>query len=280
MRLERVAFVASRADPAANLMAEELLSETGSEEFRIGSVRAWLSRPEGEVLYARSESDLGADGADLIVILSRHSGVPGSPVITTHVSGNFGQAPYGGEPETLSTACPPFMKAFLRVVADSALEIGFEPAQEPTHHGPTLETPLAFVEVGSKPEHWEMREAARLVVQSSLRALRDLKNSEEDGPTFGYTLAVGFGGPHINHYFTEIQIKSPELALGHILRRHDASAASEEAIAQAFRRSCGPTNTAIVDWKGLRGDERARILAVLEDLGVRVLRARKVAHSL
>ncbi len=280
MRLESVAFVASRADPAANLMAEELLSATGSEEFRVGSVRAWLSRPEDEVLYVRSEGELGADGADLIVILSRHSGVPGSPVITTHVSGNFGEAPFGGDPRTLSTACPPFMKAFLQSVADLAREIGFEPVQEPTHHGPTLETPLAFVEVGSRPEHWEIREAARLVVQASLEALRNLQTTESVGPTCGYSLAVGFGGPHINHYFTEIQIRSPELAIGHILRRYDVSTASEEAIVQAFSRNCGPTKTAIVDWKGLRGEERTRILEILKDLGVRVLRARKVAHSL
>lgn len=272
--------MASRVDPAANLMAEELLAEVGDEEFRVGRVRAWLSRPDGEVLNVRSEGELGADGADLIVILSRHSGVPGTPVVTTHVPGNFGPAPFGGEPETLSTACPPFMKEFLRAAASGAREIGFEPAQEPTHHGPTLGTPLAFVEVGSRPEHWEVREAARVVVRASLEALRRLGELGSEGESGGYTLAVGFGGPHINRYFTEIQMRSSHLAVGHILRRHDAAAATERTIALAFERNCGRTDTAIVDWKGLRGEERSRILEVLRDLGVTVLRARKVAHSL
>lgn len=276
MIVRKIAFVASRVDVAASLMAEELIRITGSEEFSIGNAKAWLSRPEGEVLYARSEEDLGADGADLIVILSRHSGVPGRPIITTHVSGNFGDAPFGGEPYTLSNACPPFMKLFLQEAEKRAPEVGFDIGFESTHHGPTLDTPLAFVEIGCGPEEWSNRSAARVVVESSLSALRRMLSAD----FAGFTHAVGFGGPHINSYFTKIQLKSPELAIGQALRRHDSEKASERAIRMAFERNFGPTEVAIVDWKGLRGKEKSRILGILEEMGVRVMRARNIAHSL
>ena len=276
MMIKRVAFVASEVDLAANLMAEELIKVVGSEEFSIGDAKAWISRPEQEVLYAESEGELGADGADLIVILSRHSGVPGRPIITTHVSGNFGDAPFGGDPHTLSVACPPFMKVFLQESERRAQEIGFDVGFEPTHHGPTLDTPLAFVEVGCSAEEWSNRNAAKVVVDSSLAALRRLISQG----FAGFTYAVGFGGPHINGYFTKIQLRSQEFAIGHVLRRHDSESASEEAVRLAFKRNFGTTEVAIVDWKGLRGKERSRILGVLEEMGVRVMRARNIAHSL
>ncbi|RLG47561.1 MAG: hypothetical protein DRO06_02640, partial [Thermoproteota archaeon] len=139
-------------------------------------------------------------------------------------------------------------------------------------HGPTLDVPLAFVEVGCTPREWRDAEAARIVVESSLAALSAMSEIEA-------IPAAGFGGPHINRHFTEVQLRT-RYAIGHILRKHDSEAAPAESVRQAFTRVLGgPARVAIVDWKGLRGAVRAALVGLFEEMGVEVLRVRRVLRG-
>ena len=51
--------------------------------------------------------------ADLLIFLSRHYSVNPVPVLTVHVTGNFGTAEVGGTPRTLAPAAPVMMQATL-----------------------------------------------------------------------------------------------------------------------------------------------------------------------
>jgi len=264
----RVSFLASELDPAGTLMAS-ILEELDPS---LPGIELSLTLVDREVLYLESPKEAGLSEVDLVVVLSRHSGTPGYPIITTHAPGNFSEAKFGGRPGVLGVSAPLFMKAFLIEAAARARGTGYEVHQEPTHHGPTLDVPLAFVEVGCSPREWGDREAARIVVESSLAALSAL-------PVMDAIPAAAFGGPHINRHFTEVQLRT-RYAIGHVLRKHDSDGAPADSVRQAFSRvSGGPARVAIVDWKGLRGAVRARLVEMFEEMGVEVLRVRRVLRG-
>ena len=259
-----ICFVASKLDPAAMNMASILRDLYGSDEFRVGPHKAFISLVEGSVLNAESLGDLGASGADLSVIMSRHSGTPGSPVITTHVPGNFGEAKFGGQPQDLSTSMPNFMKHFLMEASVGCEAVGYAVELEPTHHGPSMDTPIAFVEVGSEEWNWLDERACGLAVKSAVRAF---------SKDWRFTSALAFGGPHINPKFTRVETFTG-YAIGHAVRKFDADAADEEVIQLAVERSLERPQVAIFDWKGLKGAQKARLVSIVEGLGLKVLKAR------
>jgi len=85
--------------------------------------------------------------------VSRHSGETGE-LLTAHVTGNFGPAPYGGEPDTLARAAPGAEKRVVEALAAHAPE-GYDVGIECTHHGPTdTSVPSLFVELGSDEPQW------------------------------------------------------------------------------------------------------------------------------
>jgi D-aminoacyl-tRNA deacylase len=84
--------------------------------------------------------------------------------------------------------------------------------------------------------------------------------------------AVGFGGTHYSAKLTRICLDN-ELAIGHIISRHSFDAGiSKEILRQAFDRTVGGCETAVVDWKGLNGKQRQNLLSHLENWNVRVER--------
>lgn len=258
--MHRIALVVSDRDEASVNIGRHVEPILSEEEERIKLVRTSELH-----IYLKSHKDL-APWADAVVFLSRHSGSPGRPVITAHAPGNFADAAYGGEPGKLSVAFPYLMKLFLIEAERKSTGSGYEVAMEPTHHGPSFDVPTAFVEIGSSEREWVDERAGEIVAESLLNALKKLDQSE-------FEVAVGFGGPHINHHFTEIQLRS-SYAVGHILRNYDIDGASRSSIISAFERSVPRATAAILDWKSLRSDHKSKIVPILEEIGVDVLKTK------
>ncbi|MFW6316930.1 MAG: D-aminoacyl-tRNA deacylase, partial [Halorubrum sp.] len=184
---------------------------------------------------------------DFLVFVSRHAGETGK-LLTAHVTGNFGPAPYGGEPETLADAAPGAEKRVVEALAALA-PAGYDVGIECTHHGPTsVSVPSLFVELGSDEEQWADPEAAEAVARAVLD-LRgtgaDLADGEAadalDAPDEPPRHVVGFGGGHYAPRFTRI-VRDTAWAVGHVgadwaLGEMGAPGANRETIAQAFERS-------------------------------------------
>ena len=211
------------------------------------------------------EGDGNAAGPpDLVVFVSRHSGDTG-PLLTAHVTGNFGPAEYGGDPRTLALAAPGTEKRVVDALATHAPE-EYDVGIECTHHGPTgVSVPSLFVELGSDEPQWSDPAGARAVA----RAVLDLHGTgpdhrADDGRP---RHLVGFGGGHYAPRFTRI-VRGTDWAVGHIgadwaLGEMGVPDANREVVAAAFERSRAAH--AVIE-----GD-RPELAETVADLGYRVV---------
>ena len=205
-----------------------------------------------------------AESTDLLVFVSRHSGNTG-PLLTAHVTGNFGPAEYGGKPRTLARAAPGAEKRVVDALAAHAPE-GYDVGIECTHHGPTaVSVPSLFVELGSDEPQWSDPAGARAVA----RAVLDLRGTgpnhrADDGRPHH---VVGFGGGHYAPRFTRI-VRETEWAVGHIgadwaLDEMGPPTGNQAVITAAFERS--RAEHAVIE-----GD-RPDLADTVADLGYRVV---------
>lgn len=264
---KRVALAYSKRDPAGSGIARKVRDLAG-EEFTLSDKSCELLELDREILYLKEDS---FSGFDYLIVLSRHSGTPDHPIFTAHAPGNFGTAKYGGDHFKLSVAIPSLMKEYLIAASRRAGEIGYWVGFEPTHHGPTLDLPTAFLEIGCDERAWSDENGLRAASESVLDAIESWREGK-------FISAVAFGGPHINDHFTKVELLT-RFAIGHAARKLDAEWVDEEMVRQAVSRSSEPVSHAIVDSKGLRGEDRVRVEEALRKLGVNVLRVRRVLRD-
>ncbi len=266
MHVRNVCLVISSGDPASLNIGRRVL-EIAGRRFTCGRIEVLVLNIDKLHLHVKSHEELSPE-ADMVVFLSRHSGTPGFPIITAHVPGNFGEARYGGLPRKVSVAPPLFLKAFIQEAKILTEGTRFEVAMEPTHHGPSLDVPTAFVEIGCSEEEWTDPLAGEIVAKAVMRALKRFLGEN-------FRPAVGIGGPHINHHFTRIQLLS-DYALGHIIRNYDLSEVDLPLLRSAFMRSDPKANVALLDWKSIRSSLKDKITLMLEEISVETIKVKKV----
>ncbi len=167
--------------------------------------------------------------SDLYIVASKHSAESGIPCLTVHTTGNWGDAMLGGFPRTLSYAPAQYMLAALQALKKEKEKRGLEKysvSYEATHHGPTLNTPIMFVEIGSTEEEWMDQEAAAAVGEAIIHALEPV-----DVPT-----AIGIGGGHYAPRFTDIALRKG-IAFGHIAPRYALEQLDEYMFRQAVEKT-------------------------------------------
>ncbi|WP_292424947.1 D-aminoacyl-tRNA deacylase [Methanoregula sp.] len=217
---------------------------------------------DGRLIYAEGV-DAGID-ADLVIFLSRHSSVNPVPVLTVHVTGNYGVAELGGSPRTLPLAAPEMMQATLRALARHCPE-GYQVSYEVTHHGPTgLVHPSFFVEIGSTEKEWGDPVAGRAVAEAVLGA----------EPVNAIPL-IGIGGTHYAPRETAIALATRG-AFGHIASSRRQVAALDREMVQAMVRESGAV-AAYIDRKAVTHPDLERLTAILDALAIPRLSESEIA---
>jgi D-aminoacyl-tRNA deacylase len=153
-----------------------------------------------------------------------------------HPIGNFDKdkAEFGGSPGKLVPAEPWLMSAALRELAELAKagELEYEVSFEATHHGPYLETPAFYIEIGSDEDAWEDEEAGETIARTILSVSEMTSGTRPYPATIDVhePVAVGVGGGHYAPRITEVCIKK-QLSFGHIIPSYiiDACTSGEEA---------------------------------------------------
>ena len=198
----------------------------------------------------------------LLIFLSRHSSVSGIPTLSVHTPGNLGEARFGGIPRRVSISPASAMKIALMEMERmrEEMELDYKVSYEATHHGPSLDVPAMFVEVGSSPKQWRDKRAAEAVAHAAMVAAS--KQSR-------YPAALGIGGPHYNAKFTRIAL-STKTAFGHMIPKYVISGVDLEIAEQCIERTTENVESVILDWKGIRGMDKKKLTKILDEIGVHV----------
>ncbi|MDI9632762.1 MAG: D-aminoacyl-tRNA deacylase [Methanolinea sp.] len=249
-----IALVSSLSDPGGSTIHDALLSLLSRPHtpYPLEEHRLVHHRIEDRLIF-HDRIDREVD-ADLIVFLSRHSSQKPVPVLTVHVTGNFGPAEFGGLERSLARAAPAWMRAVLLGLSRNAPP-GYRVAYEVTHHGPTeVGTPSFFVEVGSTEREWRDVGAAAAVARSILCA--------EPGDTIP---VVGFGGTHYAARQTHIALHS-RAAFGHIVHSRDVPLLDRDLVSDMVERTGAVA--AYIDRKSLPPAETRRLEQLLSREGI------------
>ncbi len=143
------------------------------------------------------------------------------------------------------------------------LSLNYKISYECTHHGPSLDVPTMFVELGSSPEQWKDLKAAEAVAHAAMAAV--VKQST-------YSAVLGVGGPHYNERFTKMALNT-QVAFGHIIPKYAVPKIDAEMLKQCVQKTVEKVESAVFDWKGMRGADKQRLRAILENIGVSVEKA-------
>ncbi len=200
--------------------------------------------------------------AKLIIFISRHSSQSGRPTLSVHPTGNFGDAELGGLPRKLSIAPALAMQDALKALVHfkEQLNLKYDVSFEGTHHGPSLNVPSLFVELGSSSEQWRDSKAAEAVGHSVMAAI----------PNFSIhanSCVIGIGGTHYNQKFTLMSL-SGEAAFGHMIPKYAVHLVDSEMLSQCIKKSLEKVSLAVLDWKGIRSEDKSNVLSSLETVGL------------
>jgi D-aminoacyl-tRNA deacylase len=260
-------IIASKRDVAAENIAKHLIRANDFEPVSENLFRSndiFLKHVESESVYT---DEPGVDFEPSIVIFaSRHRSESGEPTLTVHWTGNTtSQAELGGIPKSLAFTDPPRLRAALLRLdeAREARKLNYAVTLEATHHGPTeLGVPTLFIEIGSTEKQWQDTEAAA----AASHAIWTAAASPSPGK-----MAVGFGGGHYCDKYC-LAIRKDGYAFSHIFSKYFFGDYDERMVRMAYERTRGECRSAVIDWKGIRGPDRARLLETLKSMNVEVVR--------
>lgn len=259
MTYNKYLIVASKQDPAGVNITTQL-SQYPQEKFRFHLV-------EGSILEEKNLDLERINQFDFVIFASKHATNSENPekTLSIHAPGNPKQEFNGGKPGKLSPSSAFFNKQCFEIMNKNAKELNlrnYKVTLEATHHGPFIDKPCAFIEIGSTISEWKDRKAGFVLAKTILDTIETLDENPYN------EIAIGIGGPHYCPGFNKIQEKS-NYALSHIIPQYILPL-TPEIVKEALDKTIEEVDLAIIDWKGVgNSDERERIIEILEKMYVR-----------
>lgn len=265
-----ILIATSKADPASVAIQRHLLEMGGWEV---------LGDFDGSPVYGRGErvvvtlmdSPLYRDHLDaevrealdiepeLVIYASRHRSESGMRSLTVHPIGNFEEAGLGGVARELVPTAPHWMTQALRFIKARSAQLEYSVSFEATHHGPYLETPAFYIEVGSDEVAW-----ADDAATSTIAAVVAEVAPEE------YPVAVGLGGGHYVPRMTDVALDR-QVSFGHLIPSYAMEGLDESMFIQALQRTPG-VSLAYIHRKAIKGELRGRVERMVESRGLRIVK--------
>ncbi len=268
-----ILLIASNKDTASLNIKKQILAnyhfDEASEKFQENQVyeaniqdkSVKLVTLNEESVYAQMLADSFSD-LELALFISRHSSVSGTPTLSVHTPGNLGEAELGGITRTVSISPACAMRDTLKAMArlKEEMQLQYDVCYECTHHGPSLNVPTMFAELGSSPIQWSDLKAAEAVGHAAMEAI--LK--------FGYSsikTVLGIGGPHYSSKFTRLALED-QVAFGHMIPKYALPHVDAEILRQCIERTQEKVDHAVLDWKGIKGENKQPLTSMLEEIGI------------
>jgi D-aminoacyl-tRNA deacylase len=200
----------------------------------------------------------------VVIYLSRHSSKTGLRSLTVHPIGNFSHARLGGFFRQLVHSCPGGMARSIRRMRALAEEKGLDHqvSYEVTHHGPYLNTPTFFIEIGSDEEAWRERAPAEVIAQTVLDVV----------PGASGHVLVGVGGGHYAPRHTDVVLKK-DVCYSHIIPTHAIAALGTQTMDKMLDFVC-EARMVYFHRKAMPKTEVRRLTEFFEGKDMRIVRER------
>jgi D-aminoacyl-tRNA deacylase len=268
-----ILLVASRKDTAGLNIAKQVLdhypfSITGESFQENPTFSADINRKKVTLIILNEETINAQHLPDsfanlsLIVFISRHSSTSGTPTLSVHTPGNFAAAELGGLPRKVSISPATAMRNALKALMlfKEGMKLDYEVSYECTHHGPSLDVPAMFVELGSSPKQWRDSKAAEAVAHAAMSAIGKFDVSEK-------TAVLGIGGTHYNQRFTRMALDG-EAFFSHMIPKYAVPWVDSEMLRQCVEKTLEKVEYAILDWKGIKSADKPPLLKALKEIGL------------
>ncbi len=257
--------IASKQDSAGMNIAEQLLN------FRKNPVSGIISKDnkffdifivDNSILQ---EENLNLDKIseyDFVIFASKHKSEKNEKALTVHAPGNFSfdEPKFGGKSGKVCKSSALFQKHIFKKLkenAEKAVLKKFDVTMEATHHGPLINKPCLFIEIGSTEIEWKDKRAGFAVAKTISEAIEEFKTNPY------YEIAIGLGGGHYCPEFNKLQLNS-NVAISHVLPKY-ISPITEEILKEAWRKTDEEPDFFLVDWKGLgNAEQRQKVIDILE----------------
>lgn len=210
------------------------------------------------------------------IFISRHTSKSGEPTLTVHPIGNYADAKFGGRKKTLVKSSPRLMTQLLRILYKNAKqeETYHKICFEVTHHGPYLEIPTLFIEVGSTQEEWAKQKPAEIVAKSTLDLIKKYHYEEDFSEEI--PVLIGIGGGHYAPRFTDV-ILEKKAAFGHMIPRYqiDSGIPYEELFEKALSNTPN-VKAAYLHRKSLKKAQAREYREWFENKGIPVISSKEL----
>ena len=255
--------------PSVNMRAQlhskvkwEDLGSDGKNNYCVYGNDIMLSTPDIHI-YAESIDDVAKKFGitiDDIIFMSKHKAASAIPTLTVHPIGNYKKADFGGKAETLVKSTPELMTDSLRRIAatnDTQYKVSFEV----THHGPYVDVPTMFIEIGSDESCWGDVHAAEILAN----VIGTMEKND-------YLNVVGIGGGHYAPRFTEISLKY-KVNFGHMVPNYQLENASDDEVIRMIRSATEATSTKVVylHRRSMKKSEIIHICDLAESTGLEIV---------
>jgi D-aminoacyl-tRNA deacylase len=197
---------------------------------------------------------------DFIIFASKHQSEKKEKSLSVHAPGNWRNADFGGEKGKVCKSSALFQKFMFEKLMKNRERFhltDYKVTMEVTHHGPLIDKPCVFIEIGSTDVEWNDRRAGFAIAKTIEETIEEFKKNEY------HEIAIALGGLHYCPSFNKIQAKS-NVAISHIIPNYVAPI-TEEMILEAVNKTVEEIDFALLDWKGLgQSDKRQEVINILE----------------
>jgi D-aminoacyl-tRNA deacylase len=255
-------IVASKQDKAG-INITTALSQYGKYNFLL---------VEDDIVYDRNYDSEKLKKFDFIIFASKHQSEKGGKTISIHAPGNWKSADFGGKQTQVCPTSALFLKQTFEKLNKNVQEHDLRDYQvtlECTHHGPLIEKPCIFIEIGATETEWADRRAAFVVAKTINQIIDEFK------PNPYNEIAIAIGGPHYCPNFNKIQLNS-NVAISHVISEYSLPL-TEEMLKQAITKTDEEVDFAILDWKGLgKSADRQKVLDLLDKMYIQYKRTGQI----
>ena len=140
---------------------------------------------------------------------------------------------------------------------------------EVTHHGPEINKPCCFIEIGSSEKEWQDEKAVKIIAETIKTAIEKYKPNKE------WVSCIAIGGKHYAPSFNKIQLNS-NYAISHIIPEYTLPL-NEKMLNEAIEKTTPKPKTAILDWKAIgKSEERKEIISLLNKYNLKIIRTNQI----